>query len=61
MAEAREAVAAAAERGALLWTLPWVGCLLWFWPPGAPPAPAEPAPCRALLDQLCQIRCLACA
>ena len=33
MAEAQEAVAAAAERGALLWTLPWVGCLFWLWPP----------------------------
>ena len=47
-------VAAAAGKGALLWTLPWVNCYLWFLQPTAPvTAPLRPC----MLIQLSQLRC----
>ena len=57
MAEIQEAVAAAAQRGALLWTLPWVGRLFWLQPLDLAPDSADAPACRALLDQLSQLRC----
>lgn len=48
-------VAAAAGKGALLWTLPWVNCYLWFLQPTAP-VTASLSP--HMLTQLSQLRCL---
>ncbi|BDA45455.1 hypothetical protein COCOBI_07-2420 [Coccomyxa sp. Obi] len=49
-------VAAAARKGALLWTLPWVNCYLWFLQPAAPlAAPLSPH----MLTQLSLLRAAA--
>ena len=46
-------VRAAAQKGALLWTLPWVNCYLWFLQPAEQtPAPLSPR----LLMQMSQLR-----
>lgn len=53
MLDLEGAVRSAAQKGALLWTLPWVNSYLWFLqPPAHTPAPLSPR----LLAQLSQLR-----
>ncbi|KAK9901211.1 hypothetical protein WJX75_000422 [Coccomyxa subellipsoidea] len=56
MLDLEGAVRSAAQKGALLWTLPWVNSYLWFLqPPAHTPAPLSPR----LLAQLSQLRAAA--